>query len=167
MTASEFLKAFPEVKTNYSTGGGCTAWEVALPGDAYVLITDGEDACQPSMKQRRATFGVGFSCCDYDIPCREMSWAEAALWLRGVLDCAAILEVANGPDAFAGFAGTLATENALGFYDAIRSETAEYIARRAAIVRLLERIPTLTITTAEIWMSKALAERAERKSREG
>lgn len=95
MTAPEFLKAFPEVLRDQSTGGGCTAWEVRLPNDAYVLITDGQDACQASLASRRAMFGVGYDCCDYDIACHTLTWAEGARWLRGVLDGAAIVAAAN------------------------------------------------------------------------
>jgi hypothetical protein len=85
MNASEFLKAFPEVKTDYGTGGGCTAWWLDLGGDWFgVLITDGIDACQPTMRATRAAFG--FVNEGEGIEPRIMTWAHAADWLRGVLD---------------------------------------------------------------------------------
>lgn len=93
MKASEFLKLFPEVKTGQSTGGGCTAWEVELPHGAYVLITDGVDACEPTLKQPRAMFGVDFDCAGRDEP-RMMTWAEAAKWLRGVIDASRVIAMA-------------------------------------------------------------------------
>lgn len=89
MNASEFLRAFPMIKTDQSTGGGCTAWEVPLHADCYVLITEAPpegdaDAHQPSLDHAFASFGICRDCEGVD--CRVMSWADAAIWLQGVID---------------------------------------------------------------------------------
>lgn len=86
MKASEFLALFPAIQRDFSTGGGCTAWNLDLPNGCYVLITDGVDACQPSMKARKACFSVNYDCTECGSEPRDMTWAVAAEWLRGVVD---------------------------------------------------------------------------------
>jgi len=88
MNAAEFLALFPQVKTDYSTGGGCTAWYVDLSNgtDKWlgILITNGEDAQQPEITAKRAAFG--FVNDGEGVEPRIMTWAAAANWLRGVTD---------------------------------------------------------------------------------
>lgn len=88
MTAAEFLAMFPQVKTDYGTGGNCTAWYLDLSAGRVdwfgVLITDGEDACQPAMTARRAVFG--FVNDGEGVEPRAMTWGQAAQWVRGVMD---------------------------------------------------------------------------------
>lgn len=92
--AAVFLATFPGFETNYSMGGQCTAWRMALPGKGEVLVTCAElEPMQPAMDDACAAFSV-----DYDgvgVEPRVMSFEDGVRWLRGVMDAA---------DAYSSFA---------------------------------------------------------------
>ncbi len=89
MTAAEFLAAFPAIKTDYGTGGNCTAWYIDLSHPKTgawfgVLITSIEEPYQPSLTDRRADFGMVND--GEGVEPRVMTWAQAAHWLNGIMD---------------------------------------------------------------------------------
>lgn len=76
-----FLKAFPQVQRPFDTGGGCTAWRLALAGGGYLLITDG-DANQPNGAEDEVVVGRYF---DNDDPVDDpdiVTWAQAIEYAR-------------------------------------------------------------------------------------
>lgn len=82
MTAAEFLSHFPDTDTNYSTGGNCSAWRVALPGDCYVLITDQHDSRSPDMDATQVMLGI-YNSRDEGEDCSVFDWSHAASYVRG------------------------------------------------------------------------------------
>lgn len=80
-----FLIAFPHTDTDFGTGGGCTAFYVALPNNRYVLITDG-DANAPTDSDTELSFGAYEETGDYSDPVfgdgNLISWEDAAQKIR-------------------------------------------------------------------------------------
>lgn len=60
----------------------------------------------------------------------------------------------------------LAIENAVGFYDAMRSRMPEHVARESALLYLLSKIPTLDYLAGAVMLAGELALRADLKQLE-
>lgn len=86
-TAEHFLKAFPQTKRDFHTGGGCMAWEISLADGGYILVTHPDGGYQPELTD--LVVGCGSYTSDgswneendasaFD----QMTWDEAITWVR-------------------------------------------------------------------------------------